>query len=91
MNETGVANKPQRPSQVSEQSGNVSGAINRLADTISDLGDKLPRVLRDEPENESVSEKDEELVALAHDLRVNANDINVQTNRLRSMIERLEL
>ena len=93
MNDAGAAKqaKPQRQSQVSEQSVNVSGAISRLTDTISEFEDKLPRVLRNDKPGEGVTENDEDLVSLAADLRVNASDINTQTNRLRSMIDRMEL
>lgn len=88
-----TACKPKHETQIGHELelGNTECA--NLQSFVSEIEIRLASVLRDSPEQPPPAEgnKPEELVSLAHEIRVNRREIGLQASRLKNLLERLEL
>lgn len=90
---TGVGPAPSRQSQVSQELDHCNAARNNLHEVIDELEKRLHPILRMDPQppGQSGDKEAQPLVGLAQAVRESAQDIEVWTGRLRSLLSRIEL
>jgi len=90
---SGLTVTPEKTPQVEEQVKRVYGALDGLVCVVNELGERLTKVMRSVPpkEKEEKDRPEEVLVPLAGDIRSISEHIEVQTDKLRDYLDRLEL
>jgi len=91
---SGLADKESgRTPQVEEQVKLAYVSVGSLTSVIKELGERLTKAMRSVPpeENEEKDRPEEVLVPLAGDIRSISEHIEVQTDKLRDYLDRLEL
>ena len=90
-NQGNVAVETDREVQVVSQQNQLQGALEGRHNSLSELEGRLQKVLLDEPPEEAKGVAEEVLVPLAAELRGHLAEINRASERVRSVLSRLEL